>query len=291
MISPFVLHQPGSIEEAASLLGRYGGDAKLLAGGSELILLLKLGLVRSPHVINLKKVAGLDDVEFDSEDQVLRIGALVTHRWIEQSPVVRDHFPLLVEMEQTLANVRVRNVGTLIGNLCFAEPHADPGTLLLAHGARVNTRSTRGERPLDLADFFIDDYRTALAEDEVVTSIEVNKLPANFRAAYLRFCPAERPMANAALALGWSDGVASDTRLALGCVGSKPFRVAAVEDRLKGKTAREIAAESAEVAQEAAGLCDPVEDLWGSVEYKRQVIKALVADGLCRVSRERTSNG
>ena len=86
MISPFVLHQPNSIEDATSLLGRHGGDAKLLAGGSELILLLKLGLVRSPHVINLKKVAGLSDIEFDQEGQVLRIGALVTHRWIEQSP-------------------------------------------------------------------------------------------------------------------------------------------------------------------------------------------------------------
>ena len=291
MISPFVLHQPDSIEDAISLLGRHGGDAKLLAGGSELILLLKLGLVRSPHVINLKKVAGLSDIEFDQEGQVLRIGALVTHRWIEQSPVVRDHLPLLVDMERTLANVRIRNVGTLIGNLCFAEPRADPGTVLLAHGARVNTRSTRGERLIDLADFFIDDYCTALAEDEVVTSIEVNKFPANFRAAYLRFCPAERPMANAAVAVGWNNGVATDVRIALGCVGSKPFRVSAVENKLRGKSAREIVTESVAVAEEAAGLCDPVEDLWGSVEYKRQIVKALVADGIARVSREHTNNG
>ena len=291
MISPFVLHQPDSIEAVGSLLSRYGSDAKLLAGGTELILLFKLGLASSPHIIDLKKVAGLSRMEFDVERQVLRIGALVTHRWIEQSPVVKDHFPLLVEMERTLANVRIRNVGTLAGNLCFAEPHADPGTLPLAYGAKVRARSTRGERLLDLADFFVDYYRTALTDDEVVTTIEVSKLPPNFSAVYLRFCQAERPMANVAVGVGWNDGVARDVRLALGCVGSKPFRVAAVEESLQGKTAGEIAAESAKVAEQAARLCDPLEDLWGSVEYKRQVVKALVMDGLSRVLRENKTNG
>jgi xanthine dehydrogenase YagS FAD-binding subunit len=98
-------------------------------------------------------------------------------------------------------------------------------------------------------------------------------------------------MANVAVGIGWNDGVAKDVRLALGCVGSKPFRVAAVEESLHGKTAGEIAEGSAKVAEEAARLCDPLEDLWGSVEYKRQVVKALVMDGLSRVSREKTNDG
>ena len=98
-------------------------------------------------------------------------------------------------------------------------------------------------------------------------------------------------MANVAVGVGWNDGVARDVRLALGCVGSKPFRVAAVEESLQGKTAGEIAAQSAKVAEEAARLCDPLEDLWGSVEYKRQVVKALVMDGLSRVSRDKTNDG
>ena len=291
MILPFVLHQPDSIEAAGSLLSRYGRDAKLLAGGSELILLFKLGLASSPHVIDLKKIGGLSGIEFDERSQVLRIGALVTHRTIEQSPVVIDHFPLLIEMERTLANVRIRNVGTLAGNLCFAEPHADPGTLLLAYGTHIRVRSTRGERILGLADFFVDYYSTALAEDELVTAIEVSKLPPNSSAVFLRFCPAERPMANVAVAICWTDGVAIDVRVALGCVGSKPLRVAAVEEGLKGKTAGEIAAGSVKVAEEAASLCDPLEDLGGSVEYKRQVVRTLVLDGLSRVTREKTADG
>jgi len=225
------------------------------------------------------------------ESEIPQAGDFVTRRWIEQSPLVRDHFPLLAEMERTLANVRIRNVGTLAGNLCFAEPHADPGTLLLAYGAKVRARSTRGERLLDLAEFFVDYYCTALTEDEIVTTIEVSMLPPNFSAVYLRFCPAERPMANVAVGVDWSDGVARDIRLAMGCVGSKPFRVTEVEESLQGKTAGEIAAESAKVAEEAARLCDPLEDLWGSVEYKRQVVKALVTDGLSRVSREKTNDG
>lgn len=291
MILPFVLHQPDSIEAAGALLSRYGRDAKLLAGGSELILLFKLGLASSPHVIDLKKIGGLNGMEFDERSQVLSIGALVTHRTIEQSPVVSDHFPLLIEMERTLANVRIRNVGTLAGNLCFAEPHADPGTLLLAYGTNIRVRSTRGERILGLADFFVDYYSTALAEDELVTAIEVSKLPPNSSAAFLRFCPAERPMANVAVAIGWSDGVAKDVRVALGCVGSKPLRVTIVEEGLKGKTAGEIAARSVKAAEEAASLCDPLEDLWGSVEYKRQVVRTLVLDGLSRVTRGKTADG
>ncbi len=98
-------------------------------------------------------------------------------------------------------------------------------------------------------------------------------------------------MANVAVGVDWSDGVARDIRLALGCVDSKPFRVTEVEESLQGKTPGEIAAESAKVAEEAARLCDPLEDLWGSVKYKRQVVKALVTDGLSRVSREKTADG
>lgn len=286
MISPFVLHRPDSVEAACALLQRYGGDAKLLAGGSELILLLKLGLARSPHVIDLKRVQGLSGLAFDAQGETLRIGALVTHRTLEQSEMVRDHFPLLAEMERALANVRIRNVGTLAGNICFAEPHADPGALLLVHGARVKAQSARGEKLLEIADFFIDYYRTALAADELVTAVEVDKLPPHFSAAYLRFCPAERPMANVAVAIGWRNGVAEDVRVALGCVGPRPFRVVEVEEGLKGKAAGEIAAESTEIAAQAARLCDPLEDLWGSVEYKRQVVRALVAEGLSRVCRQ-----
>jgi carbon-monoxide dehydrogenase medium subunit len=280
MISPFHLHRPTSIEQACSLLSQHGDEARILAGGSELILLLKMSLISAVHIVDIKGVAGLDRIEFEPRAQTLKIGGLVTHRSLEISPVVLEHFPLLAEMEQHVANVRVRNVGTLAGNLCFAEPHADPGTLLSAFDARIKVRSTRRERNLDIADFFVDYYQTALEQDEILTEIEIPKLSRNWSGTYLRFCPGERPSVAVALIVEWADGVCAGARFALGCVGPKPIRAKEIELALRGKRAGEISAGALEIGGEVALLCDPPPDIWGSVEYKRQIVKTLVSRGL-----------
>jgi carbon-monoxide dehydrogenase medium subunit len=280
MISPFHLHRPTSIDQACSLLSQYGNQAKILAGGSELILLLKMSLTSAAHIVDIKGVAGLDRIEFESRSQTLKVGGLVTHRSLETSPVVLEHFPLFVEMEKQVANVRVRNVGTLGGNLCFAEPHADPGTLLIAFDGRIKVRSVRGERHLDIADFFVDYYQTALEADEILTVVEIPKLSRNWSGTYLRFCPGERPSVAVAILIEWADGVCADVRLALGCVGPKPIRATEVEFDLRGKPAGEVAAGALESGRKIAFLCDPPADVWGSVEYKRQIVKTLVSRGL-----------
>lgn len=291
MIAPFILHQPESVETACSLLAHYGDEAKLLAGGSELILLLKLGLIRPQHIIDIKGISKLDRLDFDAETQALRVGALVTHRTLAGSKTVREHFPLLVDMEQHVANVRVRNVGTVAGNLCFAEPHADPGTLLLAYRAKVKARGPNGERTLEMSDFFADYYETALKKDEILTEIEIPKLGKNFTGTYLRFCPGERPLIAVALLIGWRNGSAEDVRVVLGCVGPTPIRAREVEQRLIGKSAEEILAEAAEAGERAALLCDPLEDIWGSKEYKRQIVKTLVARGLYQICEKGVAHG
>lgn len=284
MISPFHLHRPTFIEQACSLLSQYGDQAKILAGGSELILLLKMGLTNAAHIVDIKSVAGLDGIEFEPRLQTLKVGGLVTHRSLETSPVMLEHFPLLVEMEQQVANVRVRNVGTLGGNLCFAEPHADPGTLLSVFDAQIKARSVRGERHLDIADFFVDYYQTALEPDEILTEVEIPKLSRNWSGTYLRFCPGERPSVAVAILVKWADGVCADARLALGCVGPKPVRAGEIELALRGKPAGEISAGALESGRKIAHLCDPPADVWGSVEYKRQIVKTLVSRGLQKLS-------
>ena len=173
MITPFTLHRPQSLREASSLLSEFKGDARVLAGGSELILLLKMGLAQVGHIIDIKRISGLGGLEYDAGTKRLRIGPLVTHRTLEKSELVRNHFPLIVVMEKQLANVRIRNVGTLAGNLCFAEPHADPGTLLVAHNAAVTLCGGEGERVLNLEDFFLDYYETVLRNDELVAEITI----------------------------------------------------------------------------------------------------------------------
>jgi carbon-monoxide dehydrogenase medium subunit len=285
VILPFTLHKPDSVESASSLLERYGEDAKILAGGSELILVMKLGFANSKHIVDIKAIANLDAVDFDPAKQVLKVGALVAHRTLETSATVREHFPLIAEMERHLANVRIRNVGTLAGNICFAEPHADPAALLLAYGARVVAKTAKRQRTIAVADFFVDYYKTALDADEILTEIEIPKPAKNSTGAYLRYCPAERPMATAAVVIGWNSGAAEAARVVMGCVGPGPIAAAEEEEFLKGKPAEEIAAKALEIGERAARMCDPLEDLWGSVEYKRQIVKTLVSRALAQACR------
>jgi carbon-monoxide dehydrogenase medium subunit len=280
MISPFHLHRPTSIEHACSLLSQHGDQAKILAGGSELILLLKMSLTSVSHIIDIKRVAGLDRIEFEPRTQALRVGGLVTHRSLEVSPVVLEHFPLLAEMERQVANIRVRNVGTIGGNLCFAEPHADPGTLLSIFDAKIKVRSIQGERNLDIGDFFVDYYQTAMEPGEILTEIEIPKLSPNCLGTYLRFCPGERPSVTAAILVEQVNGVCADVRLAVGCVGPKPIRAKEIESDLRGKSVGEIISGATEIGEAMALLCDPIPDIWGSIEYKRQIVKTLVSRGL-----------
>jgi carbon-monoxide dehydrogenase medium subunit len=280
MIAPFVLHQPRSLPEALALLTEHNGDSKVLAGGSELLLLLKMRLIKADHIIDIKKIPGLDRIDYDPQDGAIHIGPLVTHRTLERSEIVRRQFPLLAEMERDLANVRIRNVGTLAGNLCFAEPHADPAAVLAVYDAVVTLHSSQRERRLEIKDFFTDYYETALENTELLTNIDIPKLSADFRGSYLRFCPGEWPMITVALLTRWTDGACAEARLGLGCVGPRPIRVTEFEEGVRGKSGEELAAKADEMAAIAAQSCDPLVDLWGSADYKRQVVKNLIRGGL-----------
>jgi|SRR5688572_26928828 len=291
LIDSFFLHQPESLPAALSLLAEHPEETRVLAGGSELILLLKMGLAAAEHVVNIKRISGLARLDYEPNSKILRIGPLITHRALEKSEVVCNHFPLIVEMEKQLANVRVRNVGTLAGNLSFAEPHADPGTLLLAYEASVRLRSLEGERTLAVRDFFVDYYETALKRNELLTEIEIPKPSEKSTGAYLRFCPGERPMVGAAVFLEWKNGVCENARLALGCVAPTPIRISEVEEWMAGMSREEILADVNGIAEKAARICQPLEDVWGSVEYKRQIVKILVARNIASLAQRTDNNG
>ena len=291
MIAPFTLHRPTSLGEASTLLSDFKEDARILAGGSELILLLKMGLTEVSHIVDIKRIPGLAGLDYDTRTRLLKIGPLVTHRELEKSQVVRDHFPLIVEMEKQLANVRIRNVGTLAGNLSFAEPHADPGTLLVAHDATVKLTSGEGERVLNLEDFFVDYYETVLKSDELLAEITIPKPAKNSFGAYLRFCPGERPMVAVAFLAEWNGGVCAKPRLVLGCVGPKPLRAAEAEAWMAGKSREEIQASADDLGVQAAGVSQPLEDIWGSVEYKKQIVKTLVARAILSATEKAPGHG
>ena len=199
MLPPFALEEPTSVHEASALRAQYGETACLYAGGTELLLAMKEGLLRYERLINIKLISELAGIALT--DGALHVGAITTHRRLELSPVVRAHFPTLAEMAAHVANVRVREVGTLGGNLCFAEPHADPGTLLLVYDASVALAQQGGTRTLALEQFFVGPFEVALADDEILTAIQVPTLPAHTATAYLKYGLLERPSVGVAVAV------------------------------------------------------------------------------------------
>jgi carbon-monoxide dehydrogenase medium subunit len=241
----FELHRPQTVAEAAALRAELGDSAALYAGGTELLLAMKLGVLAYDHLIDVKRIDALHGIA--RENGHLRIGAAVTHRELETDPRVP---PALAELERNVANVRVRAAGTLAGNLAFAEPHADPPALLIALGARVVLASASGRRELALEDFIAGPYETELADDELIEAVIVPVPDADVRAAYRKFQVLERPAV----------GVAAVGRVRDG-VDERPVRIPADDlDTL---------------AVAAAEAVDPVDDLSGSAEYKRHLTGVL----------------
>ena len=273
MLRRFRLEEPESVAEAAELLGRFGESAKVYAGGTELLLAMKEGLVQYERLINVKKLTGLSDVT--SADGALVIGALCTHHQLENSPVLKDKLPALTKLEQNVANVRVRQVGTIGGNLCFAEPHADPGTLLIALGAKMIAEKASSKREIVAEDFFVDAYETALQADEVLTKIHIPVPVPNARSAYLKFGYLERPSVGVAVAFILNGGV-SGVKIAVGCAGPAPRRVAEAEALLEGKSKDEALRHVAEAGASAGRAAQAISDLHGSQEYKEHIVGVLL---------------
>ncbi len=273
MLRRFRLEEPESVAEAAELLGRFGESAKVYAGGTELLLAMKEGLVEYERLINVKKLTGLSDVTI--ADGALVIGALCTHHQLENSPVLKDKLPALTKLEQNVANVRVRQVGTIGGNLCFAEPHADPGTLLIALGAKMTAEKSSSKREIAAEDFFVDAYETALQADEVLTKIHIPVPVPNARSAYLKFGYLERPSVGVAVAFNLNGGV-SGVKIAVGCAGPAPRRVAEAEALLEGKSKDEALRHVAEAGAAAGRAAQAISDLHGSQEYKEHIVGVLL---------------
>jgi carbon-monoxide dehydrogenase medium subunit len=274
VLQPFQLHEPTTVPEASGLLARLGDEGRIYAGGTELLLAMKQGLLRYRHLVNIKHL-GLETVAFDEGAGRLRLGATATHRAVERSAVVGGRYPMLASMERHLANVRVRAVGTVGGNLSFAEPHSDLATVLLLYNATVTVGGAAGRRTIGVADLLLDAYTTALAPDELLLEIEVPALPAGAGADYRKFAFFERPSVGvgAVVIPSAGGGGIAEARVAVGCVGPVPRRVAEAEDALAGAPLRGAAFERAvgQAAEAVRRACDPVDDLYGSAGYKRHL--------------------
>jgi aerobic carbon-monoxide dehydrogenase medium subunit len=276
MLRRFRLEEPTSIAEVSELLGRFGDSAKVYAGGTELLLAMKEGLVHYERLVNVKGVTGLNEVKQNNGD--IHIGALSTHRELESSPILKEKLPALVKLEQNVANVRVRQVGTIGGNLCFAEPHADPGTLLIALGARLVAEKGEHKREITAESFFVDAYETALEPDEVLTQIIIPVPTEPSGVCYMKFGYLERPSVGLAVAVKLNTGKTQidDIRIAVGCAGPAPKRVAEAEALLKGKSVDEATRNIPQAGETSARASQAISDLHGAQDYKEHIVQVLL---------------
>lgn len=284
MLRRFRLEEPETIPEASSLLARHGESARIYAGGTELLLVMKEGLARYERLVNVKKIPGLDQIKLDNGS--LSIGALATHRRLTDDALLQQHLPALVALEKNVANIRVREVGTIGGNLCFAEPHADPGTLLLALGASVVAAKGDGRREIPIDRFFVDAYENALAEDELLAEIRVPRMPARSAAAYLKFGYLERPSVGVAVFLECDGSAVRQARVAVGCAGPTPRRVSAAEELLRGKSLDEASRRLDEAGAIAGRESDAISDLHGSKEYKEHIVGVLLKRAFAQAAEQ-----
>jgi len=272
-LPPFALHRPESVGQASRLLADLGDEGAAYCGGTELLLAMKLGLASYEHLVDLKRVGALRGIT--QADGHVRIGAASTHHEIETSAVLRAAYPELCTMISQVANVRVRSVGTLGGNLCFADPHSDPASFLMAAGAVMTCQHGDTTRRIPAADFLTGPYQTALAPGELLTAVELPPRPDRAALSHLRFKLTERPAVTVTAMLtlaaaGSASPAVATARLIVGSVGSVPF--AADTAVLVGAPAGDFKARAAVCAEQAAAGCAPLPDGEASADYLRHLV-------------------
>jgi carbon-monoxide dehydrogenase medium subunit len=284
MLGTLQLLQPTTIAEACGALHELGDRGKVYAGGAELLLLMRNRLVPTEVLVSIKNIASVNRLEWDGT--FLRAGACATHHALETSPVVRERAPLFAYAESQVANIRVRNQGTLGGNLCFNDPHSDPGTVLLVFEASVTLGSRRGERRLPLDDFLLDMYSTALEPEELLLEVQIPPLPGGMHGSYLRLHRYQRPTLGVAAAVKMNGGSIEQSRLAIGCVGPRPERLGEIESKIKGATLRDAEKILAEQKTYFRELLRPVDDLLGSADYKLYMTWVLLREALQQAAQK-----
>lgn len=265
----FSIHQPKTVTEASQMLAEFGEKARLYAGGTELLLAMKHDLLRYEHLIDVKTIPDLDKIE--SKNGALVIGSTASHRAIERSALVRQSLPVFADMETHVANVRVRASGTLGGNLCFAEPHSDPATLLTALGAKAHVHGKSGNRSLGVDELITGAYETSLKADELLAAVEIPVLSKSQRAAYLKFQLKERPTLGLALVIDIEGDTIKKATAVVGSVSVVPTQSDQANQLLCGSR-KQVEKQLADAGETLAQAADPVDDLEGGADYKRHLI-------------------
>jgi carbon-monoxide dehydrogenase medium subunit len=283
----FDYHRPTTVAETAALMADLGEDAALLAGGTSLINMAKLGLAEPAHVIALGDVAELSGLR-TTPDGGLQLGATTTIREVELSSLVRDRAPGLAEAAGHVATVRIRNQATVGGNLVHADPNQDLPPMLMVHDAVARITGPAGERSVPVTDLFLSFFETVVEPDEILHSVVVPAPAQGLRTGYLKFLPRTRDdYSTIAVAGGLTvdDARVTRARIAVAGGGSTPIRCEAAEQALLGAMAGDVTA-LAEAAALVRDALDPISDARGSSAYKREMARVCTARLLQRLAQE-----
>ncbi|MSP37082.1 MAG: xanthine dehydrogenase family protein subunit M [Deltaproteobacteria bacterium] len=270
----FELTEPRTLEEACLLLSD-DADAKAMAGGTALLTLIKHGLFIPKTVVNLNKIQTASAIDYDAK-RGLRIGALTSIFDVESSPVVRQYYPVLAQACHLVANIRIRNMATIGGNLAHGDYQSDPPTALVALDASVELMQRNGTRQMKLSEFLLGSYETALEPGELLSAVLVPP-PDEWRGTYIKFTTGsseERPCAGVAALARMEHGICRDLRLVVGAVSPRPVRLHGAEELARGKDLTQSVLQ--ELGAEASRMVDPIDDLRGPAKYKRQLVDVLV---------------
>jgi len=274
----FEILEPKSIQEACGILSEKE-DVKLIAGGTALLILIKQGLFVPKTLVNLKKIKEAGEITYSPTDG-LRVGGLASIYDVETAPAVRQHYPLLAQACHVVANIRIRNMATIGGNLAHADYQSDPPAALVALNASVELTNRNRVRRAKLGEFLLGSYETALEPDELLTALLVPPPPPDTRCTYIKFTTRsseDRPCAGVAAWVRCSNEICEEARVVVGAVSPAPV-VVTDEARLQGQKLNSDLI--GEIAQRAGDLVDPIEDLRGTVDYKRHLVKVLVRRAL-----------
>jgi carbon-monoxide dehydrogenase medium subunit len=273
----FNIVEPRSIDDACKILAE-DDETKLIGGGTALLILIKHGILLPKTLVNLKKITGAAEISFDPHGG-LRIGSLATILEVESSPVVRQHYPLLATACHVVANIRIRNMATIGGNLAHADSQSDPPAALVALDASVELTNRNGKRTVKLADFLLGSYETGLARDEILTALLMPAPYAGLRGTYLKFTTRsseDRPCAGVAAWVRGANGTAGEARVVVGAVSAAPVVLSEPLSAGQSLTADRIE----EISRRAGTAVNPIDDLRGPPDYKRKIVQVLVRRAL-----------
>lgn len=277
--------EPASISEAVDLLGRHKGKAKVIAGGTDLLVDMKGGRSGPEYLISLQAIPGLQSFEYDTKEG-LWLGSMVTMRALELSTELGQKYPAISQAATAFTHVAIRNLATLGGNLCHGVPSADLGPPLMAYSAKAKIAGPHGEREIALEDFFLGTRQTALGASEILLGVRVPVLPPNMRSTNFRFSPRATGLplvvVSVAATVDPTTKTCGDVRVVLGNVAPAVFRAIRAEETIRGKRVdHELIERASRAAHEEAR--PRAGSLRAAAWYKKEVVKVFTKRALTEV--------